>query len=124
MAGGAMSVIIPKRSMFPLVEWGQCSTFADNQANVLIQVYEGERVRIRDNNFLGRFDLAGIPSAPKTVPEILIRFSIDEDGILEVPAENIVVGKSKKITITNDKGQEAEEYNVEVKLEAVVYGTN
>merc|ERR1712193_212270 len=91
---------------------------------VLIQVYEGERSRTRDNNLLGKFELTGIPPAPRGVPQINVIFDIDANGILNVSAEDKTTGKKNKITITNDKGrlskedierlvQEAEKYKEE-----------
>ena len=70
---------------------------------MLIQVYEGERARTKDNNLLGKFELAGIPPAPEGVPQIEVTFDIDANGILNVHAMDKGTGKSNKITITNDK---------------------
>jgi len=72
---------------------------------VLIQVYEGERAMTRDNNLLGKFELAGIPPAPRGVPQIEVTFDIDANGILNVSAQDKTTGKVNKITITNDKGR-------------------
>ncbi|MGG6532972.1 UNVERIFIED_CONTAM: molecular chaperone DnaK, partial [Clostridioides difficile] len=90
----------------------------------LIQVYEGERARTKDNNLLGKFELSGIPPAPRGVPQITVCFDIDANGILNVSAEDKTAGVKNKITITNDKGrlskeeiekmvQEAERYKAE-----------
>jgi L1 cell adhesion molecule like protein len=70
-----------------------------------VQVYEGERARTRDNNLLGKFELSGIPPAPRGVPQINVVFDIDANGILNVSAEDKTTGQKNKITITNDKGR-------------------
>ena len=70
-----------------------------------IQVFEGERAMTKDNHNLGKFDLNGIPSAPRGVPQIVVTFDIDENGILQVGAEDQGSAKSESITITNDKGR-------------------
>jgi L1 cell adhesion molecule like protein len=91
---------------------------------VLIQVFEGERAMTKDNNILGKFELTGIPPAPRGVPQIEVTFDIDANGILNVSAIEKSTGKENKITITNDKGrlskdeiermvQEAEKYKNE-----------
>ena len=71
------------------------------------QVYEGERARTLDNHLLGKFELSGIPPAPRGVPQISVAFDIDANGILNVSAEDKTTGKKNKITITNDKGARA-----------------
>lgn len=71
----------------------------------MIQVFEGERSRTKDNNILGKFELTGIPPAPRGEPQIEVTFDIDANGILNVSACEKSTGKSSKITITNDKGR-------------------
>jgi len=76
---------------------------------VLIQVYEGERQLTKDNHLLGKFNLEGIPPAPRGVPQIEVTFDIDANGILNVSAQDKASGKAEKITITNDKGRLSKE---------------
>merc|ERR1712137_1218830 len=125
--GGVFTPIVKRDTQIPTKKTQVFSTNQDNQSRVTIDVFEGERTMTRDNHALGKFELSGIPPAPRGIPQIEVTFEVNADGILEVTAADKGTGKSEKITISSEKGrltddeiqrmvEEAEQYAEEDRI--------
>ncbi|MBD3285993.1 molecular chaperone DnaK [candidate division WOR-3 bacterium] len=113
--GEVMTTLIPRNTTIPTKKTQTFTTAADNQSAVTVHVLQGERPMARDNRTLGKFNLEGIPPAPRGVPQIEVTFDIDENGILHVSAKDKGTGKEQKITITASSGLSEEEVEKMVK---------
>ncbi|MBI5344725.1 MAG: molecular chaperone DnaK [Deltaproteobacteria bacterium] len=102
--GGVMTTLIQRNTTIPTKKKEVFTTAADNQTQVEIHVLQGERPMARDNRTLGRFNLVGLPPAPRGIPQVEVAFDIDANGILNVSAKDTATGKEQKITITASSG--------------------
>ncbi len=107
--GGVMTTLIPRNTTIPTRKAEIFSTAADSQTNVEVHVLQGERPLARDNRTLGRFNLVGLPPAPRGVPQIEVTFDLDANGIVNVSAKDLGTGKEQKITITASSGLDKSE---------------
>jgi molecular chaperone DnaK len=102
--GGVMTTLIARNTTIPMRKSEIFSTAADNQTSVEVHVLQGERPMARDNRTLGRFQLTGLPAAPRGVPQIEVAFDIDANGIVHATAKDVATGKEQRITITGSSG--------------------
>jgi molecular chaperone DnaK len=113
--GGVMTTLIPRNTTIPTRKSEIFSTATDSQPNVEVHVLQGERPMARDNRTLGRFQLVGLPPAPRGVPQIEVSFDIDANGIVNVAAKDMATGKEQKITISGSSGLSKDEVDRLVK---------
>jgi len=113
--GGVMTKLIERNTTIPTRKSEIFSTAADNQTAVSIHVLQGEREMAQDNRTLGRFDLVGIPPAPRGMPQVEVTFDIDANGIVHVSAKDLATGKEQKIRIESSSGLSKEEVDKLVK---------
>jgi molecular chaperone DnaK len=107
--GGVLTTLIPRNTTIPTRKSEVFSTATDNQTNVEVHVLQGERQLARDNRTLGRFQLVGLPPAPRGVPQVEVAFDIDANGIVNVTAKDMASGKEQKITINGSSGLSKDE---------------
>ncbi len=113
--GGVMTKLIERNTTIPTRKSETFSTAADNQTSVEIKVYQGEREMASANKLLGAFHLAGIPPAPRGMPQVEVTFDIDANGIMNVSAKDLGTGKEQKITISSSSGLSKDEVERLVK---------
>jgi molecular chaperone DnaK len=113
--GGVMTTLIPRNTTIPTRKSEIFSTATDSQPNVEVHVLQGERPMARDNRTLGRFQLIGLPPAPRGVPQIEVGFDIDANGIVNVTAKDVATGKEQKITISGSSGLSKDDVDRMVK---------
>jgi molecular chaperone DnaK len=107
--GGVMTTLIPRNTTIPSRKSEVFSTAVDNQTSVEVHVLQGERPLVRDNRTLGRFQLVGLPSAPRGVPQIEVAFDIDANGIVNVSAKDLATNRAQTITLTGSSGLSKDE---------------
>jgi molecular chaperone DnaK len=113
--GGVMTTLITRNTTIPTRKSEIFSTATDNQTNVEVHVMQGERPLARDNRTLGRFQLVGLPAAPRGVPQVEVAFDIDANGIVNVTAKDLATGKEQKITISGASGLSKDDVDRMVK---------